>query len=177
VLPVLAGCANEGGEAVPFISLSQGELLRTDFQTAQPPALVVIAMPQEIDTFAQDVLDIYPQAKEPHDQRHRLVEQLRQVDYIQSVAVLVLQGMQSTLGYQVTVQQIRQQNDEIRIYTHFETPESIWDSIFGAKVRQSMISDAHHLVTIPKQTLANRQIRFVLIANDAPVAEVAHSIP
>lgn len=116
VLLLLSGCGGQGGEALSFETIDQGDVLNPSGRDA--PRIVVVTSQQEIDQVAQDVMAINPDIE---DQRWQAAESLRQLNYETTFAVLVLQGTR-TAGSQVTVQRILWRDNTVQVYAKFATP-------------------------------------------------------
>lgn len=143
-----------------FETISQGD----GFYTGQgygggKPNLLVITDPDEIDNPGLDVQ--FPA---------ELADQLRQLDYGRIFAILVLQGQKGSTGYAVTVQQITRQGSQITVKAEFVEPSP------GTFIKPAFTSP-YHLVAVSKEGKWGQQIKFVLVANDEPVAETRHFIP
>jgi hypothetical protein len=140
-----------GGQALSFTTIDQGTGLRAGFQL-QTPALYVIANDQDVDTLAQTVLPIDPQF---YDKQRQIVDQLRQVDYNHSSAVLVLHGQRGSTRYGVTVQQLTRDDHRVRIGARFTEPGFMQGA--GAA-----FTDPYHIVAVAKEGMWGRPIDFEL---------------
>jgi hypothetical protein len=173
----LCSCGGQSGQDLPFTSIEQGSASPLN---ASAPAIFVIANDQEIDAVAQSAFGVNSQSSTKPSPGERTVDRLLRIDYTQSVAVLVLQGFQGTPNG-ITVRQIVLKDDLVLINATLVTPVRWYDSflepIFGRRVRQQMASNPYHLITISKEIIQGKQLRFELIDNNNVVAEITHTVP
>ena len=148
-----------GGQALSFTTVDQGTGLRAGFQS-QTPALYVIANAQDVDTLAQTVLTIDPQF---YDMQQQIVDQLRQLDYNHSFAVLILHGQRSSTGYGVTVQQLTRNDHRVRIGARLTEPGFMQGA--GAA-----FTDPYHIVAVGKEGVWGQPIDFELYVGGQVVA-------
>src|SRR5436305_885700 len=86
---MFSGCGvRESGQALSFKTLMQDSELGI-YRDVAAPEIFVIANAQEVDALAHNILNVDPQAP---DQRQHLVDQLRQIDFDRSFAILVTPG-------------------------------------------------------------------------------------
>jgi hypothetical protein len=174
---VLSSCGEPSGQDLPFTSIEHGSALPLSTST---PAIFVIANDQEIDAVAQTVFGVTSQSSTKPSPGQRTVNRLLRIDYTQSVAVLVLQGLQGTPNG-ITVRQIVLKDNQVLINATLATPVRWYDSflepIFGRRVRQQMASNPYHLITISKESIRGKQLQFDLIDVNNVVAETTRTIP
>jgi hypothetical protein len=156
------------GTILPFTTLAQGAQLRLN-QSLDPPKEFIITNTQEVDAALRHAagdplrLAISPQ----------LIEQLRQIDYSRSFAILALQGGQGTSGYSITVNQVVQQGDRVLVLASLVRPEDRGDPAAHSAVE----TDPYHLIVIPKTGTWGQDVRFELVDKGKVVAETTHFIP
>jgi hypothetical protein len=163
---IISGCGMiGGGELLSFQTIVQDNNLNDDER--ETPQLYIISSTQEVDDFVRNVVKVDPQAP---DQRQRLVDKLRQLDYKRSFAILVTQGQKGPRGFQIVVQQISRQGDRVTVEAQFVGP--------GPGEGQPMVSpDPYTLVAVVREVALGRQMQFALVADGKVVAETTHFIP
>jgi hypothetical protein len=162
---MLSGCGVQAsGQPLTYRSLAQDSILRSDPKD-ETPVIRIIANGQEIDQLIHQFGDPPPLQLAP-----QLVEQLRQLDYTHSFAVLVTQGQTGPRSFRVTVQQITRQNDQVTVQAEFVGPKP-------GEGQPMVVLDPYHLVAIIKDGVWGRQVQFDLIAEGKVVAKTAHFIP
>jgi hypothetical protein len=152
-----------GTQTLAFQSLDRNPILRDFSSQSRHPDLMVFTNAQEVDR-------LLPQLA-PSPVLMSLVDQLHQLDYDQFIAILAMQG-QSGGSANITVQQIQRDGDRVIVYAQFVTPRG--------NGQTGDATDAYHLVAIPKDALAGRQIQFELIDNSlfgGEVVRVSKVIP
>jgi hypothetical protein len=166
IVLMLGSCGvTGGGEVLSFQTIVQDNNLNDDER--ETPQLYILASTQEVDDFVQDVVKIDPQAP---DQRQRLVDKLRQLDYNRSFAILVTQGQKGPRGFQIAVQQVTQQDDRITVQAQFIGPKP-------GEGQPMVVPDPYTLVAVAKESAWGRQIQFALLADGKMIAEAMHFIP
>jgi hypothetical protein len=162
MLFVLSGCGSSNAdETLPFTTIMQQPQLRNFAYFKRQPEILVFTNPQEADSLSQQLADTQPS------------EQLRQIDYQRNFAILVLQGQkggQST----ITIQRIIRRGDRVIVYAQFVSPDP-------GQGMTADVTDAYHLVAVPKEGTWGKEIRFELVDADSlfgtAVAETVHLIP
>ena len=152
-----------GTQTLAFQSLDRNSSLRDFSSQTRHPDLMVLTNAQEVDS-------LLPQLA-PSPVLMSLVDQLQQLDYNRFIAILVMQG-QSGGSSSITVQQIQRDGDRVIVYAQFVTPRGSGQT--------ANVTDAYHLVAIPKDDLAGRQIQFELVDNSlfgGEVLRVSKAIP
>lgn len=144
-------------EELPFETLAQRDFIN---YREENPALLVITNDDEIKTLVPNVL-----VEDP-----ALADQLRQLDYDRSFAILVLQGQKRSTGYAVTVKQIVRQGNQVTIDADFVEP-------LPSTFRKPAFTSPYHLVAVSKEGQWGQEIKFVLVVNGETVAETTHFIP
>jgi hypothetical protein len=127
--------------------------------TGVKPAIFVIARVEDVDTLNVDL-----QFRAP------LTERLRQLDYNRSFAVLVFYGSVRTGGYSIIVDKISKQDSQIKVRAQFIQPG------LHVEITQGFTLP-YHLVAVSKTEPWKRNVRFILLKEDDPVAETSHFIP
>lgn len=125
----------------------------------EEPNLLVISQIADIDTPGLEVR--FPAA---------LADQLRVLDYDRFFAILALQGLHGSGGFQITVQRISRRGDTVFVQASFVEPGPDDFRTWG-------FTSPYHLVVVPKEASWRRSIRFVLMKDDRSVAETTHFIP
>jgi hypothetical protein len=166
IVLMLGGCGvTGGGELLSFQTIVQDNNLNDDER--ETPGISIMASSQEVDNFVRDVVKVDPQAP---DQRQRLVDKLRQLDYKRSFAILVTQGQKGPRGFQIAVQQVTQQDDRITVQAQFIGPKP-------GEGQPMVVPDPYTLVAVAKESAWGRQMQFALVADGKVVAETMHFIP
>jgi len=178
IVIALSGCTTAQGERLPtpnsvqptvagtnlsFTTIAQGEHLSANLFVHQP-SIIIIASAQEVDAALRQA------GGNPPELTSKLhpIDKVRQLDFNRYVALLVLQGKQSTNGFSVTVKQIMRQGDQVKVLANFIQPNGAAGDIG---------TDPYHLVAIPKEDLSGKLLKFELVDDTKVVAETAHSIP
>jgi len=162
LLFIVAACNSQNGN-LRFRTIAKSnspDSLGLTSYREKDPALLIIANDDEIDALVPKVL-----AQDPD-----LVDQLHQLDYDLSFAILVLQGLKGQGGYSATVQRIVRQDDQVNVYAEFINPE------LGTRRIQAFTSP-FHLVAVSKLGKWGQQIKFVLVVDYQPIVEINHLIP
>ncbi len=159
LLFTITACKPQEG-ALPFETVAQGDGFHTGRgYGGEEPNLLIIAGFDEIDEPGLDV-------QLPSE----LANELRQLDYDRFFAILVLQGLKSTGGFSVTVQQISRQDNHITVLVQFVEPA------LGTR-RIAAFTSPYHLVAVSKRGEWGQQINFVLVTDSEEIAETSHFIP
>ncbi len=125
----------------------------------EEPNLLIIAGPKEVDTPGWDIQ--FPA---------ELADQLRTLDYSRVFAILVLQGLQGSTGYNATVRQVTRQGNQVAVKAEFVTPAP-------ETFIMPAFTSPYHLIAVSKAGAWGEPVRFVLVVNDKVVAETTHVIP
>lgn len=146
---------------IPFEILMSGEI-NSGLVSEGTAALVVIPQFDDVEIVAKGrLLDDLA-----------VVERLRQINYNDHFAILVVYGQYPVGGYQVGIQQINWQNGQILVkamaIVHTPLPEIM---VLPA------LASPYHLISVEKKGVRDSQFHFVLLVNDVPVAETFNSIP
>jgi hypothetical protein len=160
VLVGLPGCnAFAPQTPLPFQTLAQAEFLSgTDGKTR----LTVAATAQEGDAFAVKLR----KASAPP----AALERLYQIDYRSSFALLVVRQSVGSGGFQITVQEITRQGNQVSIRVSFGSPNP-------NEVQIQSFTAPYHLVTVSKSGTWGQPIHFVVLADNQVIAETTHIIP
>jgi hypothetical protein len=145
-------------QPLPFETVAQRDIIN---YREEKPALFVIAKAEEIDDFTQNVL-----AEDP-----ALANQLRALDYNRFFAVLALHGYIGSSGYNITVHKVVQQDSRVIVQAEFVEPAQ------GMAILDTFTSPYHLISVSKKGSASGKQIQFVLVKGDQPVAETTHFIP
>jgi hypothetical protein len=142
---------------LPFQTLAQ-----SDFPSPanSKGRLEVAATPQEGDDLAFNFRAVYGPVS----------DQLRQLDYNHSFALLVVSDSVGSSGSHITVQEITRQGDQVTIRASFTGPPPNTNQL------QSFMKP-YHLVTVPKEGTWGQPVHFRVVTGDAVVAEATHMIP
>jgi hypothetical protein len=153
------------GQTLPFETISQsngtGDLGLNYGEKA--PALMIIAKPEEIDALAKTVLA----------GRTDLLSSLRQKDYARAFVVMVFEGLKPSPNFVINIQRVALRGDQVTIWAEFRVPGPV---IGGTSVFPSFASP-YHIVTVARDGIGAKQVRFVLMDGLTPVAETDHFIP
>lgn len=85
--------------ALSFSTISQGDNL-VEGRMSDQPSLRIITTPEQVN------LAIPQDDRTPGSFAHVIADQVRGIDYDRFFAIIVLQGVQSSGGYKVTIQQV-----------------------------------------------------------------------
>ncbi len=172
LLPIIGGLLGLAGlwliltarqpqtQELPFETISQGIGFPTGRSySGEDPNLLVITAPEAVDAPGLEI-QFTPE----------LAEQLRTLDYDRYFAILVLQGHKNIIGYQVTIQQVIRQGNQINIQVEFvePAPETLILPAF---------SSPYHLIAVSKTGTWGEQFQFVLVNERQSVAETTYLIP
>ncbi|MGQ9482320.1 MAG: protease complex subunit PrcB family protein, partial [Chloroflexus sp.] len=156
LLLATTACQSQEQE-LPFESIAQRDIIN---YREESPHLFIVANDEDIGTLSRNVL-----AEDP-----TLAEQLSQLDYDLTFAVLVLQGQKGSTGYTVNIKQVVRQGNRVTIKAEFVEPSP------GAFIKPAFTSP-YHLVAVSKEGQWGQEVTFVLVVNDESVAETTHFIP
>lgn len=156
MLLVLTACRPKEVELL-FDTMAQRAVIN---YRQEKPTLFAIAKVEDVDELVPNVL-----AEDP-----TLVDQLRSLDYNHFFAILALQGLHGSGGYQITVQRISRQADTVFVWARFAEPAPDDFRTWG-------FTSPYHRVVVSKEASWRRSIRFVLMKDDQAVAETTRFIP
>jgi hypothetical protein len=150
--------------ALSFRVLVDGETLRGDFLRASPaPALHVIQNQARIAPVLEQLagsppqFSTYPSPLTPLDE----------LDYDRQVAILVLQGVHGSSGYDVQVDRVVLENRRLRVLATFEEPRP--DQIVNQGV-----TDPYVLLAVDKTWGAAAPVEVQLVVKGAVVASAPY---
>ncbi len=156
LLLTLMACSSQEQD-LPFDTIAQRGIIN---YRKQQPALFVIAKAEDVDGLVASVLAEDPQ----------LTKQLFALDYDGVFIILALHGYIGATGYSITVQRVTRQGDQVTVWAERVSP--------GPETRRSpLFTSPYHLVAVAKSGGWGKQMRFVLMDGDQPVAESQHFIP
>jgi hypothetical protein len=154
-----------GGQVLTFETLDKGSSVRSE-KMERYPSIYVIASEQEIDAFAQNVIVVDPQV---NDQRARLVEQLRQLEYDGYFVVLALRGI-SCGSCSLVVQQVVRQDNRVRIGVSYSNP-------LPMQGQPTVVTEPYEMILVGKEGVWGQLFTFELFEGNKVVAETSHFVP
>jgi hypothetical protein len=150
--------------ALPFRTISQGEKL-FDGRVSDQPSLRILTAAEQVD------LAIPQDDRVPGSRTHVIADQVRRIDYERFFVIIVLQGVQSSGGYKVTIQQVQRHGDQVRVQAQFVSPSP------GQGVTEGD-TDPYHIVQVAKDGVWGGPIRFTLTDTDNHVlVELVREVP
>ncbi|GEM_PF-4763025 len=178
LLIMLSGCAfSPNGNSVPFSVISKGVFLRDTRLMDMSSRLFIISSDADVQALAQDEqFAADPDADQPIK---FALDTLSNIDYHNSLAIIILLGMDGSKGEDFSTKSIYQQDNQLNIYISAITSEKWYDSLFGGRVSSHFITDPYEIITISKSdvTLANASITVTLLLDNKPVDEWKTLIP
>ena len=138
LLCVISACHSRKHD-LSFESIAQGDFIN---YREEKSAVFVIVNDDGIDALVPNML-----AEDP-----ALIHQLRQLDYDQFFAILVLQGRKGQGGYSVAVQQVYRQGDQVNVEVEFTEPAP-------NTRRTQAFTSPYHFIAVSKQGEWGRQVR------------------
>lgn len=165
----LPACGTFGGQSLPFQTIAQGEQLRSaafEPQEYGKPEILVIAEPKDIDAFIQFIRMPDNPPGGAADPQVRLVNQIRQIDYDANLLIIVLQGIQGMGGFKTDIQKIVRKEDEMQVDAEFIRPRG----------GPTIMTDPYSVVSVAKNNLRGKTIRFVLWSNGKKVSEITYTV-
>jgi hypothetical protein len=159
----LAGCRlAERQQILPHETLAISDA-RVDLslEYREPaPALLVFAEPGEIVPDEDSLL--HPDSQ--------LAAQLREVDYVEKFAVLVLREYGLSTGFIIDIERVTRNDNEVTIYAGFGVPQP------GMRIPEILIAP-YHLLAVSKIGSWGETIHFRLVVEGETLAETSHFIP
>jgi hypothetical protein len=120
------------------------EIYRSD-----KPGIMVIASQEDISKL--------------HAGSDETIRKLQELDYVNSFALIVFQGLQETSGYDVQIDRVTLAGTTIHVYAQFQAPTPEEEKV-------DLISSPYHLMGIQKSGLWDQEFLFQLIVEDTVVA-------
>jgi hypothetical protein len=154
------------GQTLPFETIDQGSSIRSYDKMEQLPSIYVIAKVQEVDAFAQNVIGVDPQV---NDQRARVAEQLRHLDYDRFFAILVIREITGG-NRSLTVQQVIRQGTQVRVGAKYLDP-------WPMQGQPDVVAEPYQLIAVSKEGTWGQAIDFELFVGGQVVARTDHVIP
>ncbi|NJO84227.1 MAG: protease complex subunit PrcB family protein [Blastochloris sp.] len=158
LVTLVAGCEGVGGTKLPFTTLVQGDFLSN---AEGKPLVVVSATNRERDDLA---FLIDRSGTDP------VIEQLSMIDYNSFFSVLVVHGAVGSGGHSIVVQELVQQDNNVTIRAILKKPAS-------GTLNDAAFTQPYHLITVTKEGVWGKPIRFRLVVDDNQVTETIHTIP
>jgi hypothetical protein len=143
-----------------------GISLRSYDQMQDQPSFVIIASPEQAETFIHDVLILHPALPRPTNPTADL---LRQLDYQRMFAVFVFFG-RTVPNAQWGVQALWRDGDHVRITARFHRP---WPWMGSP----TMIAEPYQMITVVKDGQWGQPIEFEFVVNRLSVLTLTHTIP
>ena len=160
VLLIMAACLPQQEQPLPFETISHAEVIN---YREDNPKLLVITNTEELKLIT--FLSVADNTRESE-----LLDKLRQLDYDHIFVILIFYGYVGSGGYDITVQQISRQGDQIFVRATFVSPKSNSLVTLG-------FTSPYHVVMVPRTGDWNATVRFVLLKENKLVAETTHFIP
>lgn len=155
---LLGACAQQEIE-LAFYTIEQAKVIQPGMQMyeAREPALMVAASKEEISD-----LDNYisPEGRET----------IAQLDFSTRLVIVAFHGM-STYDYDLRVKRLTYRGAVVKVYAEFIEPHK------GQMLHPTAASPYQMIAVEKPESLAGKELSFVLIANDREVASVVHCLP
>jgi hypothetical protein len=121
----------------------------SEIYPADKPGLMVIASQEDISKLQAG--------------SDETIRKLQELDYVNSFALIVFQGLQETGGYDVQIESVTLDGTTINVFAQFQAPTPEEEKV-------DLISSPYHLVKIQKSGLWDQEFLFQLIVEDTVVA-------
>lgn len=156
ILLALVSCRRKSSE-ITFDTISQDIYINYWKDT---PAIIVIAQSKDVDEAAKGVLL----------ERPELLKDLYKLNYDDAFAILVLRGQENITGYSITVQQVIQQGDQMRVLAETKDP------VQNTRIQPTLTSP-YHLIKLSRSKTLSGEIAFSLEIGGSIVAKTTHTLP
>jgi hypothetical protein len=165
LISMLGSCGTPSGQSLPFTTAVEvSDFARNGFEPARGPILMIIASPQEVKTFTQEMNTL---AQEQRDYT-QIVEGLQKVDFERAFVVLVRQGTEDEFsGNTVTIEKITRRDDHVTIEAASAHPQ----------LSHPVMHDSSHIVAVTKEGSWDASLSFNLVFGDKATSNTVHMIP
>lgn len=155
---LLSACAQKETE-LAFHTIEQAKVIQPGMQMyeAQEPALIMVVSREEIRELDNFV------SSEGRDI-------IAQLDFSTYLVLAAFHGM-STYDYDIRIKRVTYQDTVVKIYAEFIEPHK-------GQVLHPTAASPYQIIALEKlESFAEKEIRFVLIADEKEITSVAHQIP